>query len=80
MKKKVIIAVLVIILSVLMFNPITIGITGLLLEDAKNKLEEMADKCATAVNTPISIEKASDFILEKYGGKYSSELETVESF
>lgn len=80
MKKKIIIAVLIIILSVLLFNPITIGITGLLLEDAKNELEEMADKCATAVNTPAAVKKASDFILEKYGGKYSSELETVESF
>lgn len=79
MKKKVIIAVLVIILSVLMFNPITIVITCMLLEDAKNELEEMADKRATAVNTPVAIEKASDFISEKYGGKYSSELEPVES-
>ncbi|MBP0963711.1 MAG: hypothetical protein J5999_00260 [Oscillospiraceae bacterium] len=79
MRNKIIIAVLVIILSVLLFNPISIAIIGLLLEDAKKELDEIADKRATAVNTPISIEKASDFILEKYGGKYSSELETVES-
>lgn len=79
MKKKIIIAVLVIILSVLLFNPISIVIICMLLDHTKNELEEIADKRATAVNTTVAVEKASDFILEKYGGKYSSELETVES-
>lgn len=61
------------------FNPISLGLLGWLLDDAKHQMNKIADKFATTTKTPIAAEMASDFIQKKYGDRYSAELETVKS-
>lgn len=77
--KKVTVTVIIIAVLLLIFNPLSIVLLGIIFQDVQYKLDKTADKYTTDLKTPTIARMTADYITEKYGGSYSNELEQVMS-
>lgn len=77
--KKVTVTVIIIAVLLLIFNPLSLVLLGMIFRDIQYKLDKTADKYTTDLKTPTIARMTADYITEKYGGSYSNELEQVMS-